>query len=83
MAVLLNDENTVKGLTCSTTKGRWDLRWHSSFFTKLGEHSDSNARVIGFCRVDLWRADGGLLKKLIVLQHALKHKEDERVTKET
>lgn len=36
MAVLLNDENTVKGLTCSTTKGRWDLRWHSSFFHKAG-----------------------------------------------
>lgn len=85
MAVLLNDENTVKRSHMFDYKkvGGICVGTVFSFFTKLGERSDSNAGVIGFCRADLWRADGALLKKLIVLQHALKHKEGPERMKET
>lgn len=38
--------------------------------TVFTNRSDSNATVLHFCRVDLRRADGDLLKKLVMLQHA-------------
>lgn len=68
LAVLLKDENTVKGLMFYY-KG-W---WVGSFSQRLKHQS-----FFRFCRVDLGRADGDLLEKLIVLQHALKHKEEQR-----
>lgn len=44
----------------------------------LAQFVFSQSSVIRFCHVDLRRADGDLVKKLFVLQHALKHKDDER-----
>lgn len=44
------------------------------FFSQRLKHQS----FFRFCRVDLGRADGDLLEKLIVLQHALKHKEEQR-----
>lgn len=56
-------------------KGWWQLEgFHLG--TVFTNRSDSNATVLHFCCVDLRRADGDLLKKLVMLQHALKHKDD-------
>ncbi len=75
VAVLLDEENTAKGLTCSTKVcGGTRFGTVCSLCTKLG---GLNTGVVCLCHIDLWRADGDLLEKLIFLQHALKRKEEQ------
>lgn len=59
-------KNTAEGLTCQTTKVGASLLLRS------------NARVFHLHGIDLGGADRDLLEEVVVLQHALKHREEQR-----
>ena len=72
VAVCLTDENTVK------SSHMFLLQRLEGFVLAQFVLTVTQLSVFGFCRVDLLRADRNLRKQLVVLQHALKHKEDPR-----
>lgn len=75
LAAFLIDANTGKAEVSHVLIRRWKIQrrcWHRLFLFQKTSQSDAGVRRF------LHRADGDLPIKLVILQHALKHKRDQR-----